>query len=75
MVMCVYIGRVYSIDSYKISYFVASYKVIYIYIYTHALFYTLGVEYYYTPSCYTEQNSVMFSSRVSVLFSISCYCA
>jgi hypothetical protein len=34
------------------------------------LFYTLGVEYYFTPSCYTEQNSVLFSSRVSVLFSI-----
>jgi hypothetical protein len=37
----------------------------------HTLFYTLGgVEYYSTPSCYTEQNSVMFSSCVSVLFSI-----
>jgi hypothetical protein len=40
----------------------------------HALFYTLGVEYYSTLSYYTEQNSVMFSSRVSVLFSISWYC-
>jgi hypothetical protein len=34
------------------------------------LFYTLGVEYYYTPNCYTEQNSVSFSIRVLVLFSI-----
>ena len=35
---------------------------VYIYIYTHThtqvLFYTLGVEYYSTPQCYTEQNSV-----------------
>jgi hypothetical protein len=38
------------------------------------LFYTLGVKYYSTPSCYTEQNSVLFSSRVSILFSISWYC-
>jgi hypothetical protein len=34
------------------------------------LFYTLGVEYYSTPSGYTEQNSVLFSCRVSVTFSI-----
>jgi hypothetical protein len=46
------------------------YIYIYIYIYTHVLFYTLGVEYYSTPSCYTEQNSVLFSTHVSVLFSI-----
>jgi hypothetical protein len=38
--------------------------------YIYALFYTLGVEYYSTPSCYTEQNSVLFSTHVSVLFSI-----
>ena len=46
-------------------------KSIYIYIYIQVLFYTLGVEYYSTPKCYTEQNSVLFSTRVSVLFSIS----
>jgi hypothetical protein len=36
----------------------------------HALLYTLGVKYYSTSSCYTEQNLVLFSTRVLVLFSI-----
>jgi len=35
------------------------------------LFYTLGVEYYSTPKCYTEQISVLFSTHILVLFSIS----
>jgi hypothetical protein len=39
-------------------------------VYIHALFYILCVEYYSIPSCYTEQNSVLFSIHVSVLFSI-----
>jgi len=42
----------------KISYFVASYRVVYI---------------YSTLNYYTEQNSVLFSIRVSVLFSIYIY--
>ena len=32
------------------------------------LFYTLGVEYYSTPNCYTEKNSVSLIIRVSVFF-------
>jgi hypothetical protein len=31
---------------------------------------TYVIEYYSTPNCYTEQNPVLFSTRVSVLFSI-----
>jgi len=34
------------------------------------LFYTLGVEYCSTPNCYIEQIPVLFSTRISVLFSI-----
>ena len=35
------------------------------------LFYTLDVEYYSTPNYCTEQNSVLFSTCISVFFSIS----